>query len=287
MVSWANVAGLSAWALQPHWMQVQNTATLKDITRRLKSIKNIQKITQSMKVVAAAKYAQAERELNAAHIHGRGSFVLCEKAGIKVPEDKKKRLLIGVSSERGLYSAVHSSVANQIKNEVATLAAAGEEVMLAGIRDEIKGILSRTHSDQFLVTFKDVGRKPTTFGDASIIALELFSFGYEFDEGSAIFHQFRSVICYKREGKPIFSLHTIANTESISICDDIGADVLQNDPEYSPANILCYPLKESTTSSEQSARTMAMDNASRNASEMIDNRLRHSIARAKPSLPKS
>lgn len=49
----------------------------------------------------------------------------------------------------------------------------------------------RTHSDQFLVTFKEVGRRPPTFGDASVIALELLNSGYEFDEGSIIFNRFR------------------------------------------------------------------------------------------------
>lgn len=49
-------------------------ATLKDITRRLKSIKNIQKITKSMKMVAAAKYARAERELKPARVYGVGSL---------------------------------------------------------------------------------------------------------------------------------------------------------------------------------------------------------------------
>ncbi|PIO15605.1 hypothetical protein AB205_0026620 [Aquarana catesbeiana] len=49
-------------------------ATLKDITRRLKSIKNIQKITKSMKMVAAAKYAKAERELKPARVYGTGAL---------------------------------------------------------------------------------------------------------------------------------------------------------------------------------------------------------------------
>lgn len=70
-------------------------------------------------------------------------------------------------------------------------------------------MLSRTHSDQFLVSFKDVGRKPPTFGDASVIALELLNSGYEFDEGSIIFNQFKSVISYKTEEKPIFSFSTV------------------------------------------------------------------------------
>ncbi|XP_032254629.1 LOW QUALITY PROTEIN: ATP synthase subunit gamma, mitochondrial-like [Phoca vitulina] len=268
MFSWAGVAGLSACAVQPQWIQVRNTANLKDITRRLKSIKNIQKITKSMKMVVAAKYARAERELKPARVYGIGSLALYEKADIKVPEHKKKHLLIGVSSDRGLCGAIHSSVAKQMKSEVATLTAAGKEVILVGIGDKIRGTLHRTHSDQFLVSFKEVGRKPT-FGDASVIALELLNSGHEFDEGSIIFNQFRSVISYKTEEKPIFSLETIASAESLSIYDDIDADVLQNYQEYNLANIIYYSLKESTMS-EQSARMMAMDNASKNASEMID-----------------
>ena len=83
-----------------------------------------------------------------------------------------------------------------------------------------------------------------------------------------IYNRFRSVISYKTE-KPIFSLETVASAESMSIYDDIDADVLQNYQEYNLANIIYYSLKESTTS-EQSARTTAMDTASKNASEMID-----------------
>uniref|UniRef100_A0A6I8NP01 ATP synthase F(1) complex subunit gamma, mitochondrial n=4 Tax=Ornithorhynchus anatinus TaxID=9258 RepID=A0A6I8NP01_ORNAN len=269
MLSRAAVAGPAAWALRPQWIQVRNMATLKDITRRLKSIKNIQKITKSMKMVAAAKYARAERELKPARVYGVGALALYEKADIKVPEDKKKHLIIGVSSDRGLCGAIHSSVAKQMKNEVASLTAAGKEVMLVGIGDKLRGILHRTHSEHFLVTFKEVGRKPPTFGDASVIALELLNSGYEFDEGSIIYNRFRSVISYKTDEKPIFSLNTIAGAESMSIYDDIDADVLQNYQEYALANIIYYSLKESTTS-EQSARMTAMDNASKNASEMID-----------------
>uniref|UniRef100_A0A2K5D300 F-ATPase gamma subunit n=1 Tax=Aotus nancymaae TaxID=37293 RepID=A0A2K5D300_AOTNA len=233
MFSGTGVSGLSAWTLQPQWIQVRNM-----------SIKNIQKITKPMKMVAAAKYA-------------------------RVPEGKKKHLLIGVSSDRGLCDAIHSSIAKQMKSEVATLTAAGEEVMLVGIGDKIRGILYRTHSDQFLVAFKEVGRKPSTFGDVSVIALELLNSGCEFDEGSIVFNQFRSVISYKTEEKPIFSLNTIVSAESMSIYDDVDADVLQNYQEYNLANIIYYSLKESTTS-EQSARMTTMDNASKNVSEMTD-----------------
>ena len=60
----------------------------------------------------------------------------------------------------------------------------------------ISSFSHRTHSDQFLVTFKEVGRRPPTFGDASVIALELLNSGYEFDEGSIIFNRFRQEKCW-------------------------------------------------------------------------------------------
>uniref|UniRef100_A0A8C5KE10 F-ATPase gamma subunit n=1 Tax=Jaculus jaculus TaxID=51337 RepID=A0A8C5KE10_JACJA len=216
-------------------------ATLKDITRRLKSIKNIQKITKSMKMVAAAKYTRAEQELKPARVYGTGALALYEKADIKGSEDKKKHLFIGVSSDRGLCGAIHSSITKQIKNEVTALTAAEKDVMLVVIGDKIRGIRHSTHSDWFLMSFKDVGRKPPTFGDASVIT----------------------------EEKPIFSLNTIASSENLSVYDDIHADVLQDYQEYNLANIIYYTLKESTTS-EQRARMTAMGNASKHTSEMID-----------------
>uniref|UniRef100_A0A7N5JBA1 ATP synthase subunit gamma n=1 Tax=Ailuropoda melanoleuca TaxID=9646 RepID=A0A7N5JBA1_AILME len=255
---------------QPRWIQVGNMATLKDITRRLKSIKNIQKITKSMKMVAAAKYSRAERELKPARVYGVGALALYEKVEIKPPEDKKKHLIIGVSSDRGLCGAIHTSVAKEIKNQVSSLIDAGKEVMLVGIGDKLRGILQRTHGKNFLLNFKEVGRKPPTFGDASVIALELLNSGYEFDEGSVIYNRFRSVISYKTDEKPIYSLETVSGAESISIYDDIDADVLRNYQEFTLANIIYYSLKESTTSEQSSARMTAMDSASKNASEMID-----------------
>uniref|UniRef100_A0A2K5N940 ATP synthase F(1) complex subunit gamma, mitochondrial n=1 Tax=Cercocebus atys TaxID=9531 RepID=A0A2K5N940_CERAT len=239
MFSRAGVAGLSAWTLQPQWIQVRNMATLKDITRRLKSIKNIQKITKSMKMVAAAKYARAERELKPARIYGLGSLDTAE-AGESL---ERGRVFLCVQ-QFFLICELLLFPYQQMKSEVATLTAAGKEVMLVGIGDKIRGILYRTHSDQFLVAFKEVGRKPPTFGDAQ--------------------ERFRN-----QKEKPIFSLNTIASAESMSIYDDIDADVLQNYQEYNLANIIYYSLKESSTS-EQSARMTAMDNASKNASEMID-----------------
>ncbi|XP_044042192.1 ATP synthase subunit gamma, mitochondrial isoform X1 [Siniperca chuatsi] len=263
-------ARTSALVFAPQCGQVRNMATLKDITLRLKSIKNIQKITKSMKMVAAAKYARAERQLKPARVYGTGAVALYEKADIKVPEEKAtKHLLVGVTSDRGLCGAIHSGVAKVIKSEIATLTSAGKEVMVINVGDKLRGLLHRTHGKHIILNCKDIGRKPPSFGDASVVATELLNSGYEFDQGSVIFNRFRSVISYKTDHKPLFSTDTIANAESMGIYDDIDADVLRNYQEFALVNIIYLAMKESSTS-EQSARMTAMDNASKNASDIIE-----------------
>ncbi|XP_029969448.1 ATP synthase F(1) complex subunit gamma, mitochondrial isoform X5 [Salarias fasciatus] len=263
-------ARTSALVFAPQCGQVRNMATLKDITIRLKSIKNIQKITKSMKMVAAAKYARAERQLKPARVYGTGALALYEKAEIKAPEDKAaKHLIIGVTSDRGLCGAIHSGVAKTIKNEIASLTDSGKEVMVVNVGDKLRGLLHRTHGQHIILNCKEVGRKPPSFGDASIIATELLNSGYEFDQGSVVFNRFRSVISYKTDQKPVFSTDTVANSESMGVYDDIDADVLRNYQEFALVNILYLALRESSCS-EQSARMTAMDSASKNASEMID-----------------
>ncbi|PWS22610.1 F0F1 ATP synthase subunit gamma, partial [Enterococcus faecium] len=74
---------------------------------------------------------------------------------------------------------------------------------------------------------------------------------------------------YKTEEKPVFSMETVADAETMGIYDDIDADVLRNYQEFALANLIFYGLKESACS-EQSARMTAMDAASKNAGEMID-----------------
>jgi len=258
----------SALIFAPQCGQVRNMATLKDITIRLKSIKNIQKITKSMKMVAAAKYARAERQLKPARVYGTGALALYEKAEIKAPEGGK-HLIVGVTSDRGLCGAIHSGVAKAIKSEIANLTNAGKEVMVINVGDKLRGILHRTHGKYIMMNCKEVGRKPPTFSDASIIATELLNSGYAFDQGSVYFNRFRSVISYKTDHKPLYSNESVANAETMGVYDDIDADVLRNYQEFAMVNIIYLALKEGTTA-EQSARMTAMDSASKNASEMID-----------------
>lgn len=95
--------------------QNRGFATLKDISMRLRGVKNIQKITKSMKMVSAAKYAKAERELKAARAYGEGAQAffnnIKEDDQLSFGQDVgNKRLLVLISSDRGLCGSVHSSI---------------------------------------------------------------------------------------------------------------------------------------------------------------------------------
>lgn len=81
--------------------QNRNMATLKAISIRLKSVKNIQKITQSMKMVSAAKYTRAERELKQARPYGEGATKFYSVGEFEAPKEDAKELLVAITSDRG------------------------------------------------------------------------------------------------------------------------------------------------------------------------------------------
>ncbi|KAI5716653.1 ATP synthase subunit gamma, mitochondrial isoform X1 [Diaphorina citri] len=254
--------------LVPQCMQQQtrNMATLKAISIRLKSVKNIQKITQSMKMVSAAKYTRAERELKAAKPIGAGASAFYSKAEVTTPEgtESPKELLIAVTSDRGLCGAVHTSVARWIRNELQTK---GDKVLVITIGDKSRAILQRLYGNNIILAANEVGRRPPTFLDASKVAQETSK--YNFTSGKIIYNKFKSVVSYTTSDLPIFSLASVTAAPKLGVYDSLDADVIQSYLEFSMAAMLYYAMKEGACS-EQSSRMTSMDNASKNAGEMIE-----------------
>jgi len=249
--------------------QARGMATLKDIRNRLKSVKNIQKITKSMKMVSAAKYARAERELKPVKPFGAGAQAFYERAEVKSDEaPDAKILVIALTSDRGLCGAVHSSVAKAIKLMIQQ-SPNPDNIKIVCVGDKSRGMLSRIYPKNILVHFNDIGRKPPTFKDAAIVAQNIISSGYDFTKGILLYNKFKSVVSYTTTPMPIHTLAAIQAAPKIHTYDSLDSDVLQNYQEYSLASLIYYAMKENATS-EQSSRMTAMDNASKNAGEMID-----------------
>merc|ERR1711992_427249 len=93
-------------------LSARGMATLKDIETRLKSVKNIRKITSSMKMVSAAKFSRAERALRPARVYGSGAASLYEKNEFEGGSD---RIVVAISSDRGLCGGIHSCIGRHIK----------------------------------------------------------------------------------------------------------------------------------------------------------------------------
>lgn len=243
-------------------------ATLKEIAGRLKSVTNIQKITKSMKMVSAAKFAKAERELRPARTYGLGQKEFFEKVEATQDEKKPQHLIIAMTSDRGLCGAAHTNIARAIKAAVPKKPT-GTEFKLVCVGDKSRSILSRVYKENMLMHFYDIGRYPPTFDDAGKIASEIINSGYEFDYGEMYFNIFRSVVTYNTTAMPIYTLDQVANAEKLNLYDSIDDDVLKSYNEFALASLTFYALKEAACS-ENSQRMTAMDGASKNAGEMID-----------------
>jgi len=246
----------------------QDAVTLKDIRLRLRSVMNIQKITKSMKMVSAAKYARAQRELKPARVYGTGNKALLEKSEISGDASQPEHLILAVSSDRGLCGGVHSGIAKAIKAKIAANPA-GVNTSLVLCGDKIKAILGRTHGSHILMSMKEMGKKPAVFEEAAFIARAVIDSGVNFQHGALYYNKFKSVISYAATGDEIVSLDTLSQAEQIGQYDDVDEEILRCYHEFSLASSVFHALKEQACS-EQSSRMTAMEAASKNAGEMID-----------------
>lgn len=228
------------------------------------------------------RYTRAERDLKRARPFGVGSQQFFEKAEVAVPEKaENKRLLIAITSDRGLCGAVHSGIARQIRNELQA-EGEGSNTRVICVGDKSRAILQRLFAKNILFVGNEVGRLPPTFIDASKVATEVMKCGFDYTDGKIVFNRFKSVVSYNLSDIPIFSRQTVETAQSLSVYDSLDADVIQNYLEFSMASLLFYAMKEGACS-EQSSRMTAMDNASKNAGEMIEkltltfNRTRQSV----------
>jgi len=258
----------TATSIVPVGIQVRNMATLKDISVRLKSVKNIQKITASMKMVSAAKYNKAERELRPARPYGLGTQEFFQKAGIERDEAKPNHLIVAMTSDRGLCGACHSNIVRAIKKYVAD-ASDSTNIKIICVGDKSRAQLVKSMGDNIMMHFTEIGKKPATFEDARRIANEIMNCGFEYDYGTLYYNIFKSVISYNTTAMPIYRPEQVSAAENLPIYDSLDEEVLRCYNEYALTSLVYYAMKE-CAASEQSSRMTAMDSATKNAGEMID-----------------
>ncbi|XP_041985566.1 ATP synthase subunit gamma, mitochondrial-like [Aricia agestis] len=218
-------------------------------------------------MVSAAKYTRAERDLKAARPYGEGAIHFYVRAEVAAPEDEPKQLYIAMTSDRGLCGAVHTGVSKVIRNRLNEPGTENIKVICVG--DKSRGILQRLYGKHIISVANEIGCLPPTFLDAAQLANAILTSGYDFGSGKIIYNKFKSVVSYAQDDLPLFSRKAIENAHKLAVYDSLDSDVLQSYMEFSLSSMLFYALKEGACC-EQSSRMTAMDNASKNAGEMID-----------------
>jgi F-type H+-transporting ATPase subunit gamma len=258
-------------------------ASLKDLRNRIASVKATQKITKAMQMVAAAKLRRAQSAAEAARPYAeRMAQVLGNIAsGITVgPETPRllggtgadrTHLLIVCTAERGLCGAFNSSIARLAREHIVRLQGQGKTVKIVCVGKKGYDLLRRLYGS-LIIDFVDLRSvRQLGFENADAIAqriIERFEAG-EFDVATLFYSRFRSVIAQVPTAQQIVP----AQVEAAGV--DASYDYEPEEGEILttllPRNVTVQIFRAllENAASEQGARMSAMDNATRNAGDMI------------------
>lgn len=266
-------------------------ASLKELRNRIASVKATQKITKAMQMVAAAKLRRAQMAAEAARPYAtRMEAVLANLATALQGRDGGPPLMVGTgkdqvhllvvcTSERGLCGAFNTAIVRLARELINRLLADGKQVKILCVGKKGFDQLKRLYAPLIIETIDFRGVRQLSFEHAERVSdkvLALFADG-AFDVATLFFSRFRSVISQIPTAQQIIPA-TIA-TDAASAEDALGGAVYDYEPdeaeiltELLPLNITTQIFKAllENAASEQGARMSAMDNATRNAGDMID-----------------
>jgi F-type H+-transporting ATPase subunit gamma len=261
-------------------------ASLKDMRVRLASTKATQKITKAMQMVAASKLRRAQVAAEAARPFAeRMDRVLGNIAAGVAGSDSAPRLLAGTgadrvhllvvcTAERGLCGPFNSSIVRLAREKASVLASQGKEVKILCVGRKGADQLRRQYERQIVEVVELRGVKQMGFAQAQMIADKIVArFDHnEFDVCTLFFSRFRSVIAQVPTAQQIipsvFEPAKVAGPSAVYEYEPEEEEILA---DLLPRNLsvqLFRALLENAAS-EQGARMSAMDNATRNAGEMI------------------
>lgn len=265
--------------------------SLKDLRMRIDSVKSTQKITSAMKMVAAAKLRRAQEQAEAARPYAeRMERMLGSLAGSMASSAGAPKLLAGtgkedvhllvmMTSDRGLCGAFNSSIVRDTRRLVAQLQADGKEVKILCVGRKGWAQVRREFGPMIVDLIEGVGRPRLNFDDAQGIStrvLEMFEAG-EFDVCTLVYNRFKSVISQivTRQQVIPFAVEAAQEGEEVSAANvkyEYEPDETEILEVLLPRNlsVQVYRSLLENNASEHGARMSAMDNATRNAGEMID-----------------
>ena len=261
--------------------------SLKDLKNRIGSVKSTQKITSAMKMVAAAKLRKAQEQALAS----RPYTSLMDKVVTKIASktsgntidlltgkaDNKTHLIVVFSADRGLCGGFNGFITRAVRAEIKKLEEDGSKVKLLMVGKKSADALNREFGHLFVERIDGNSAKPN-YTDAEIIAKKIITLfeNNEFGVCKVIFNKFVSAITQEVTFKSLIPAE-IQKTET----DEVGSSsIYEFEPseeeilnDLLPRNLATqlFSSQMESTASELAARMTAMDDATRNAGDMIDN----------------
>jgi len=261
-------------------------ASLKDMRVRIAATKATQKITKAMQMVAASKLRRAQVAAEAARPYAeRMTKVLASIAAAVAGSDSAPRLMAGTgndkvhllvvcTAERGLCGPFNSSIVRLAREKANALMSQGKDVKILCVGRKGQDQLRRVYGKQIIETIELRGVKQIGFAQAEMISkkiIALFDAG-EFDVCTLFFSRFKSVIAQIPTAQqiipPLFEQAKEAGPTAAYEYEPDEEDILA---DLLPRNLSVQVFRAllENAASEQGARMSAMDNATRNAGEMI------------------
>ncbi|WCT72488.1 F0F1 ATP synthase subunit gamma [Sphingomonas naphthae] len=263
--------------------------SLKSLKVRITSVKSTQKITKAMKMVAAAKLRRAQMAAEAGRPYAERLNAVMASLAAKVqigPNSPKliagtgadkRHLLVVATSERGLAGAFNTNIVRAARKKAEELIAQGKDVKFYLIGKKGRGPLNRFFPGRIVHQVDQTHIKTVGFGDALEVARDLtarFEAG-EYDIAHLFYARFRSALVQEPTEQQIIPVSIPAVTGTV----DAGASaVVEYEPdeetilaELLPRNVAVQLFRAmlENAASEQGSRMTAMDNATRNAGDMI------------------
>ena len=264
---------------------------LNDLKKRIASVKSTQKITKAMKMVAAAKLRKAQEAAEQSRPYSdnmknlmdsisRGFISTDNSRNLLTGNDEDKTyLLVLFTSERGLCGGFNSQISKALREKVVELQKQGKVVKIICVGKKGYDIVKRQYGNIIVDTVDLSAIKSIQYNDAKNISDKIIKmyFDAEFDKCLIFYNKFKSVISQIPTEQQVVPAEIAEQKNEVdSIEDNIFFEFEPNEKEILeellPLNFAVQIFKAllESSASEQGSRMSAMDNASRNASDMID-----------------
>lgn len=269
--------------------------SLRDYRDRISSVKSTRKITSAMKMVAASKLRRAQEQAEASQPYAQAMAAMMARVAKNIivtgsssklltgTGSEQRHLLVVVTADRGLCGGFNANLVKAARRKIQELRAEGKDVFVICAGRKGRDLMRRDMSSSLWKSFIGItGKKRVEYADADKISsfvLEKFDSG-EFDVCTLIYNEFQSVLIQKPVVQQLipFTLPESAEDEG---AEESGAPTSPYDFEPAEEEILDALLPRNlgvqifralldSSAGEQAARMTAMDNATRNAGDMIN-----------------